>query len=114
MTILTDSIYKDHLAQDFHNWEPEVGLNVMAAFNTVHQKCLKNATTMVTTQIWLMTQPTAPGMYHILLPLSQWVNYVIAMVMQTEEHYMQSTYIIVTLTVTFLMIIDVSKYISKI
>ena len=110
--IQTDSILKDHPVQDFHDQEPEVGLNVMAALTTVHQECLINANIMVTTPTQLMTQPTDPGMYHTALQLSQWTDNITAMVMQTGEHYMQSACMIIKLT--FLMIIDISKYITPI
>ena len=46
----TKSIYKDNPNPYFYSKEPEVSLNIMASFATVHQKCLITAITMVKSQ----------------------------------------------------------------
>ena len=67
MIIKTDRIHKNHPAQDFHDQEPEVSLNVIVGFTKVYQTCLINAITVVNTQTQLMTQSTIPEMHHTSL-----------------------------------------------
>ena len=68
-----------------------------------------NCITMVTTPTWLMTQSTGPGMCHTPLQLSQQVNHLNTMAMQTGQCYSQNTWLIMTLMILLFMKIDIKK-----
>ena len=55
---------RPQLTPDCHNQGPEVCLNIVAAFATVHQRCCIATITMVKLPACLMIQPTAVGICH--------------------------------------------------
>ena len=75
MVSQVDSIHKNHPAPDFYNCEPEVDLNVVADFSTVHKKYIITTITMVKWPALLKIQLTAPGICHIHLQLGQQWNH---------------------------------------
>ena len=101
----TGNIHMDHPAPDFQNQAPEVSLNIMAAFATICQRCHITTIMMVKSPIQLIIQwdssrdvPHVPTVRSTGYPH----NHCGCANRKELEH----------LTVTFLVIISISKYIS--